>query len=416
MSRWGILAALSLIRFSFGYQFQSMAALAPVISRELALDQAQAGTLIGLYWAPGVLVALPGGWLAARFGDKPMVMIGGLLTVLGGLMCALGDSYAALAMGRLVAGLGGIVMNIMAVKMTTDWFAGREIGLAFDTLFGSFPLGIALGLAVQAPLAGAIGWHGVMATTAALAALVVATNWLVYRAPQAAGQLAAEPVSRAWPQTREIGAISIAGIGVALYNGGFLVYVSYAPMLLSSSGFGIAETAFVLALASALSVLFLPLGGHIADWSGRPRAVLFASALMFSVFGALLPPIAQGHGLLAVGALAIVISALGSMPISHMVALPSQAMPVRSRAVGLGIFYTWFYLGAAVCPPLGGWLRFHASTRNPATFCHFVDSNQTLRRIAHIILSCPCESGARKGRCSQNGRCIPDIEKKGGPC
>src|SRR5690348_1229724 len=114
MSRWAILAALSLTRLSFGYQFESMAALAPAISADLDLGPAQAGTLIGLYWAPGVLIALPGGWLGQRFGEKRMVLAAALLTVLGGVLCALGESYAALALGRLVAGLGGIVMNVLA--------------------------------------------------------------------------------------------------------------------------------------------------------------------------------------------------------------------------------------------------------------------------------------------------------------
>ncbi|MGH8688758.1 MAG: MFS transporter, partial [Burkholderiales bacterium] len=35
---------------------------------------------------------------------------------------------------------------------------------------------------------------------------------------------------------------------------------------------------------------------------------------------------------------------------------PSQAVPASNRAVALGLFYTWFYLGAAVCPALGGWV------------------------------------------------------------
>jgi hypothetical protein len=48
VNRWIILFVLSLIRLSFGYQFQSMAALAPVIARDHNHDQAQAGALIGL--------------------------------------------------------------------------------------------------------------------------------------------------------------------------------------------------------------------------------------------------------------------------------------------------------------------------------------------------------------------------------
>jgi len=166
MSRWAILAVLALIRLSFGYQFESMAALAPAVSRELGLGAAEVGTLIGLYWAPGVLIALPGGWLGRRFGEKPVVLAAGVLTVLGGVACGFATSYAALAAGRLVAGLGGIVMNVLTVKMTADWFTGREIGFAMGAVFGSFPLGIALGLALQAPLALATGWPALMLSTA----------------------------------------------------------------------------------------------------------------------------------------------------------------------------------------------------------------------------------------------------------
>jgi len=361
VSRWAILAALSLIRFSFGYQFQSMAALAPAVARDLAIDQAAAGGLIGLYWAPGVLVALPGGWLGRRFGDKPMVLAGGVLTVLGGLLCGFGESYGALAAGRLVAGLGGIVMNIMAVKMATDWFAGREIGFAFGCLFGSFPLGIALGLAIQAPLAGAIGWPAVMLTTAALAAAVVAAIALVYRPPQAVAHAAPAQGAGALSGA-EIALLSIAGIGLALYNGSFLVYVTYAPVLLVTSGFGVAEAGLALAAASALSTVFLPLGGHLADRSRRPRAVLFAGTAGFAACVALLPAVAASQSLAAVTALAILISALGSMPVAPMVSLPSEALRPDRRAIGLGLFYTWFYIGAALCPPLGGWLYDLAGT------------------------------------------------------
>jgi predicted MFS family arabinose efflux permease len=362
VSRWAILAALSLTRFSFGYQFQSMASVAPALTRELGIDQAAAGMLIGLYWVSGVFIALPGGWLGQRFGDKRMALAGGILVVAGGLLCAAGESYAMLAAGRVVAGLGGIVMNIMAVKMITDWFAGRELGFAMGALFGSFPLGIALALAIQAPLAAAAGWPAVMLSTVALGAVAVAAIGLVYRAPAA---LAAAP-KRAAPHVflprREIVLLTLAGIGLALYNGAFLVYVSYAPMLLVASGFAVVEAGLVLAAASAISTFTLPLGGHLADRSGRPRAVLFGGALAFCACVALLPAAAATQSLLVVAIAAALISILGSMPVSPMVALPATALPAERRAVGLGLFYTWFYVGAAVSPALGGWLYDRAGT------------------------------------------------------
>jgi predicted MFS family arabinose efflux permease len=361
-SRWVILAALSLTRFSFGYQFQSMASVAPLVSRELGLDQAAAGTLIGLFWASGVFVSLPGGWLGQRFGDKRAALAGGVLVVAGGLMCTFGESYAALAAGRVVAGLGGIVMNIMAVKMLADWFAGRELGLAFGVLFGSFPLGIALGLALQAPLAAMAGWPLVMASTALLGAITVAAIAFGYRAPAAAAPPQAAAPLRTFLGRREIVLLSIAGVGLALYNGAFLVYVSYAPVLLVAGGFGVVESGMVLAAASAASTLTLPLGGHLADRSRRPAAVLFGGAAAFCACVALLPPATASGSLLLVAAVALLVSVLGSVPVSPMMALPSAALPPERRAVGLGLLYTWFYAGSAASPPLGGWLYDLAGT------------------------------------------------------
>ena len=77
---------------------------------------------------------------------------------------------------------------------------------------------------------------------------------------------------------------------------------------------------------------------------------------------ALLPAAASTQSLLVVAIAAALISILGSMPVSPMVALPAAAMPAERRAVGLGLFYTWFYVGAAVSPALGGWLYDLAGT------------------------------------------------------
>lgn len=61
-SRWGILAVLFAVRATMGFQFQSVAAVAPIL-RDAGIGLADIGLLIGLYLAPGVAVALPGGAL-----------------------------------------------------------------------------------------------------------------------------------------------------------------------------------------------------------------------------------------------------------------------------------------------------------------------------------------------------------------
>ena len=62
--RWRILAALTLARTAMGFQFQSVASVAPFLTSDLALDNAQLGWLIGLYLLPGTVIALPGGLLS----------------------------------------------------------------------------------------------------------------------------------------------------------------------------------------------------------------------------------------------------------------------------------------------------------------------------------------------------------------
>jgi len=50
--RWRILGALTFARTSIGFQFQSVAPLAPLVSGELGLDNTELGWLIGLYAPP----------------------------------------------------------------------------------------------------------------------------------------------------------------------------------------------------------------------------------------------------------------------------------------------------------------------------------------------------------------------------
>ena len=72
-NRWVILAVLFIARTAMAFQFQSVGALSPLIIEGYDVSLADIGLLIGLYLAPGVVVAIPGGAIAGRFGDKRIV-------------------------------------------------------------------------------------------------------------------------------------------------------------------------------------------------------------------------------------------------------------------------------------------------------------------------------------------------------
>ena len=69
-NRWAVLAFVTVARTAMGFQFQSVAAVGPFLVADLGLSYAELGTLIGLYLMPGAFLALPGGLLGARFGDR----------------------------------------------------------------------------------------------------------------------------------------------------------------------------------------------------------------------------------------------------------------------------------------------------------------------------------------------------------
>src|SRR5258708_4131827 len=63
-------AVLFAVRLTKGFQFQSVAAVAPLLGRDFGVGLADIGILIGQYFTPGVARALPGGAIGQRFGDK----------------------------------------------------------------------------------------------------------------------------------------------------------------------------------------------------------------------------------------------------------------------------------------------------------------------------------------------------------
>src|ERR1700753_2406181 len=128
------------------FQFQSVAAIAPLLQSEFHSSLADIGLLIGLYFTPGVALALPGGAIGQRFGDKNTVLGALLLMLLGSLAMAFSGSWSGQIAGRLVAGAGGVLLNVQMTKMVTDWFAGKEIATAMSIFVNSWPAGIALSL------------------------------------------------------------------------------------------------------------------------------------------------------------------------------------------------------------------------------------------------------------------------------
>ncbi|MFI5326415.1 MAG: MFS transporter [Candidatus Rokuibacteriota bacterium] len=348
-NRWGVLALVVVARTAMGFQFQSVAAVGPFLVADLGLSYAQLGTLIGLYLLPGVVLALPGGLLGARFGDRAVVLTALGLMTLGSAGLAVAGSLPVGAAGRLVSGAGGVLLTIQATKIVTDWFAGRELATALGIMLAAWPLGIALGLAALGTLAAATTWRAAI-LVATLSAALAFLLMLFYRERPVRVPDRTRAAGRWWTITgRETALIGSAGLAWATLNAGFILFLSFGPKLLAERGTAPAGANLVVSWASFLSIATVPLGGALLDRVRRRDAVIAVGLV-----GA-----AATCGAFALGGPALLWSALVGLlvaPAAGVVALPGEVLPQSRRGAGFGLFYVIYYVCMGVVPVVAGYL------------------------------------------------------------
>lgn len=360
---WAALAVLTAARTSLGFQFQSLASASPVVVADLSLSYADLGALIGLYFLPGVVIALPGGMLGQQFGDKRVVAFGLILMLAGGVVASLSTNFTGLAVGRLVSGTGGVLLNVLMAKMVTDWFAGRrEIVLAMAIFVNSFPIGVGLAMLTLGTLAEAGGWPTAIgaSTAGALAALLLLVS--CYRRHPNDGA-AAIPIGRTISRG-EAGLVCIAGAMWGIFNGVFAVMFGFAPTFLAAAGFTPTRAGLIAGTATWLVVASVQAGGLLAQRGTRPLLLMAAGSLAWG--GCLF--VMASDAWLAAPAL-ITAGLLMGLPVGVIMSLPAQALRPESRALGMGLFYTGLYVGHGLLPPICGWLQ--DRTGSPAVPLYF---------------------------------------------
>jgi len=346
-NRWGILSLLFVVRATMAFQFQSVAAVAPLLGNTFGVSIADIGVLIGLYFAPGIALALPGGAIGRKFGDKRTVLGALSLMLAGSLAMALATSWSVEIAGRLVAGAGGVIVSVQLTKMLTDWFAGREIATAMAILVNSWPAGIAVSL-LTLPLIGTRwGIGAAHLSVAAFIACATALLALLYRPPP---ENTAASTTKAGLDRPTVLAMIAAGLIWGLFNIGFAVIFSFGPSMLVERGWSMASAGSAISIVLWVAVFSVPFGGFLADRTGRPQTILVVSCLVAAALMILLPRTE------AVVMIVLALGLIGGQPAGPMMSLPARVLQPATRAIGMGLFFTMFYGAMLLGPVVAGLL------------------------------------------------------------
>ncbi|NNJ68576.1 MAG: MFS transporter [Boseongicola sp.] len=346
INRWVILFVLFFARTVMAFQYQSVAALSPFVAESLALSVADLGILIGLYLGPGVLVAIPGGTFAARFGDKRVVGVSLGVMLAGSVLSWLATTWEVAVLGRVLAGVGGVVINVVMTKLLVDWFQGREIGTAMGVFIASWPAGIALALLIlptMAELGGlAVAWVFVMGVVAVALVLFV----LIYRVPPGAADGPSEVQAAAFP----VHALAMAAGIWAFYNAALAMVFAFGPLMLGERGIDIVTASAITSVFIAGVGIAVPVGGIVSDWSGRRDLVIGVSLVggIIALLAGLVVPTGALTGVFALGGF---VFGLGA---GLIMTLPGQVLAPNARSFGMGVFFTVYYALMMVAPAIAG--------------------------------------------------------------
>lgn len=361
-NRWKILVIVFFARCGLGIQFQTLGALGSRLQDSLSISYEALGWLVGFFMFAGIFLSFPAGLLGRTFSDRKIIYTGLLLLAFGGFIGTVGGTYWMIGFGRVVSGAGFVLGTLYFTKLIGDCFEGRELTTAMGILVMSWPIGIAIAQLAAPYLAEFGGWS--LAFYFSSGWCLIGAIAVLYTLPVKAVDLTTDTPhqsvlnlefdSRAWTLT------ILAAVAYGLPNAAYVVYLTFITSHLADLGFAQTKADWLASLPSWIMPISLIVAGQWVDRKGMKYSAIAVS----SIGGAIaLIVIAFSHwtylGVILFGLFAA--SAAGTL-----MSLGITAMPASSRAFGMGVFFTAYFIFLLPAPAIAGKLTDLSGTAQSA--------------------------------------------------
>lgn len=125
--------------------FGALVPVLPLYAQSFGVSASAVGMTIAVYGLARFVIALPCGQWADKFGRRPTLALGGIVSAIGNLWCAYAPAFTEFLLARFVAGIGaGIVLTIGAVILA-DISTPAKRGRMMSIYQGSFLFAVGIG-------------------------------------------------------------------------------------------------------------------------------------------------------------------------------------------------------------------------------------------------------------------------------
>jgi len=322
------------------------------LQAEFGVNDAQAGLLMSMAVAPGIVLALPAGLFMNRYGFRSLGFLSTVSVAVGSLMTALANNFLTALLGRFILGVGGTFLIVGSPTIIPQWFSHDELGKAMGIYGTNMPVAIIIAFPAATVLGQNFGWRYPFYVGAAVS-LVAA---LVFVVAVREGPLKGEsrPVKLSEVK-RAVGSGEVwkAGMIWLFFETTTIGFLTWAPKLFQR--FKGLEPLYASLLASVVmcsAVFFVPLFGWASDKVGRRKPFIVAGSVSMALT---LISIAYANDVgLFFSVFALGISAATIPPLA--MAVVAESLPPRLSGTGFGIVTLCQNVGITLSAPLAGYL------------------------------------------------------------
>jgi MFS family permease len=275
---WGAFLTTYLPAFLLALGTGIVLPVIPALAQSFDVSFGVASGLVTAFLIGNVAATVPAGWLIDRFGRRPIIIAGPLLTALTSLLIVFADSFDQVLILRFLAGCAAQMWLMARLAAISHGAAAEQRGRQISWLFGMDSVGKLAGPALGGLIATTFDIRAAFVVYAILALIaLIPAAMFAEDTPREPRRRKGDDAAGRKPTLREIVLPRLPYFGVAMfaglargpiYSGMLDLYGAFAYQLGPGQ---------VAALATAANIIHLPIAfaaGWMMDHFGRKRTMV----------------------------------------------------------------------------------------------------------------------------------------------